>query len=786
MAEEKKVGILVVDDEKEIGLLLNRELVKDGYRISAVTDAREGLELAKKEKFFVAITDLKMPNMGGLDFIAALKKIDPDIEVIVISGFGSMDNSIESFRSGAFDFIQKPFSNDEIKLKVKRAIDKYHSKKMITLLNENVTKTYIELEKMKDSLEEKVQERTKELADSEKKYRTIIDDSFDPIITIDENNKISGWNKGAEVTFGFTAAEAVGNSIEMLFVLYPEKVVHSLRECVKRESGFTRNYITKCFKKNKEEIDVNITANQLGMNGLSLVLRDITRERKIDQMKTDFVSNVSHELRTPLTSVKGAVDLIIGGTEGAVSDSQKELLSVIKNNTVRLIKLISELLDLSKIESGKMEMEFKQVKFSDIVRTTIEETAPLAQNKKIKMEMSVPENLPDVYVDENKIKQVLFNLIGNALKFTPESGNITISAVENTNDIQIGVKDSGIGISKENFELVFEKFRQVDSSSTRAAGGTGLGLAIAKSIVEAHKGRIWLESEPGSGATFIFTLPKIKAEVQKIQQEAERISEKVEQESAAAKPGFKIRKILVVDDDQDLTLVIGEHLRRRGYEVTTANSGMDAIKLAIDTQPDMITLDLLMPKMDGYFVAKLLKQNPKTKDIPIVIVSAVFEKEKCYRLGIADYITKPFNSEALMEAVNRTEKMVKGEISRKKVLVVDDAPDIIAVLTLSLTNRGYTVFNSYDGIQAIALAKKEKPNIIILDLMLPAVEGFSVIKALKNDPETEAIPIIVITGRTIEDKEKAMKLGAKQYLIKPFTMTILYEELDKILAKEVK
>ena len=788
MAEDNKPGILIVDDETEIGDLLGRDLKSEGYKTSVASTAEEGLEFVKKEKYFVAITDLKMPGAGGLAFIEKAKRIDPDLEVIVVTGFGSMDNSIASFRAGAFDFIQKPFTNVEIKLKVKRAIDKYHSKKMITLLNENVTKTYVELEKLKDSLEEKVQERTKELAESEKKYRTIIDDSFDPIITLDAAGNITGWNRGAEVTFGYAPDEMIGRNIERLFVLDPAKVMASLKERVKKEEGFTRNYITRCFRKNKEEIDVNITANVLNSVGLSLILRDITRERKIDQMKTDFVSNVSHELRTPLTSVKGAVELVLGGTEGPLTDSQKELLAVVKNNSVRLINLISELLDLSKIESGKVEMDIKLTGVVSIIRTTIEEAGPLAVNKKIKLQMSGGiDKLPEVFVDANKIKQVLFNLIGNALKFTPEGGSITVSAEERENELLISVKDTGIGISKEHFDMVFEKFMQVDSSSTRAAGGTGLGLAIAKSIVEAHKGKIWLESEQGKGTTFYFTLPKTRDDIRKAQNEADALERKMEGTGVfPSKAGFKIKKILVVDDDADLTLVIGEHLRRRGYEVFVSNSGMDAIKKAIDLQPDLITLDLLMPKMDGYFVTKLLKQNPKTKDIPIVIVSAVFEKEKCFRLGIADYITKPFDSALLADTITRTEKMIKGEALKKKVLVVDDDPDIVAVLTLSLTNRGYSVYNSYDGIQAIATAKKEKPDMIILDLMLPAVDGFSVIKALKNDPETAPIPIIVITGRTIEDREKAIQLGAKEYLIKPFTMRILFEELDKILAKEVK
>ncbi len=250
--------------------------------------------------------------------------------------------------------------------------------------------------------------------------------------------------------------------------------------------------------------------------------------------------------------------------------------------------------------------------------------------------------------------------------------------------------------------------------------------------------------------------------------------------------GHKIKKILVIEDDKDVSLIIVEYLRQQGYEVFVADSGLEGLKKAIILKPDLITLDLLMPKMDGYFVTRLLKQHQETKHIPIIIVSAVFEKDKCLRLGIADYITKPFSSESLKDAIIRAEKLANSGASGKKVLIVDDDPDMVSMLTSALTERGYIVCSAKDGIQGILAAKKEKPNLILLDLNLPFVDGFSVMKALKDDPGTAPIPIIVITARSIEDKEKVMRLGANEYLIKPFTMRILYEELDKIIESDNK
>lgn len=772
--------VLVVDDEVEICNLLSRELTRYNYEVATAHTGEEALQKIAETTFHVVLSDLKMPGMGGVAFIRALKKVSPETEVIVVTAYGSMDSVMECFREGAFDYILKPFSIVEVHHKTAKALDRFHSKAAMKLLNDNLTATYVELEKLKESLEQKVEERTEALARSEKSYRQIIDGSFDPIITIDAKDAISGWNKGAELTFGYAAAETVGHPAAMLFLLRPEQVMRSIRERVAAEQGYIRNYITRCLTRGTNEIDVNITASLLDDGTVSCIMRDITREKKIEQLKADFVSNVSHELRTPLTSVKGAVELILSGAEGAVPDSQKELLNIVRNNAVRLIKLISELLDISKIESGKMQMEIKPGDLAPVLKSVRDEMNPLAAKKRITLRLDLPERLPYADFDDQRIRQVLTNLIGNAIKFTPDEGTIVVSSAVQGNEVRISVADTGMGISRENHDMIFEKFRQVDSSSTRAAGGTGLGLSITKSIIEAHHGRIWLESELGQGSTFHVAIPV--SEITPQQPDAAALDAVL---NAASAQEFAIRRILVVDDDKDLTTIISAHLEKKGYEIAIANSGMDAIKKAIDLQPELILLDLLMPQVDGYFVAKLLKQNPRTKDIPIVIISAVFDQEQCFRIGIADYITKPFDSKALYEIIGRIEKQVKGEHLRKKVLVVDDDPDIIAVLTLSLTERNYSVLNAYDGIQAIALAKKEKPDLIILDLMIPSVDGFSVIKAVKGDPEIAAIPIIVITGRTIDDREKAMQLGARQYLIKPFTMRILYEELDKIMDKEV-
>ena len=494
--------ILVIDDEKPIQSLLKKYFSREGFEIETEDNGFNGIERLKRESFDAVICDIKLPDLDGVGVLSEIRKINADVEVIMATGLGSFEVALKSIHAGAFDFISKPFNLDEMLLTVKKAIKSYESKKMIQLLNDGLKDAYIELEKARDSLEMNVRQRTKELVLSEKKYRSIINDAFDPIITLNDRMEITSWNKGAEYALGYRETDVLGKSLGFLI----EEGHSDLKEEFIK-NGFIRNYISRWKKSSGETIYVNITASLIEGGEISVIVRDITREKMIDQMKTDFVSNVSHELRTPLTSIKGAVELILGGTEGSVSSEQNELLTIVRNNTLRLIKMINDLLDLSKIEAGKIEMDMKRGSLLVPLGETVKEMQILAEKKKITLSLESASVLPDVLFDRDRIKQVLINLASNALKFTPESGSVTVSAKEDGKEIIVSVTDSGMGISKENFEKLFGRFQQVDSSSTRAQGGTGLGLTICKYVAAVHLGKIWVESEPGLGAKFIFVIP---------------------------------------------------------------------------------------------------------------------------------------------------------------------------------------------------------------------------------------------------------------------------------------
>ncbi|MDD5065826.1 MAG: response regulator [bacterium] len=667
---------------------------------------------------------------------------------------------------------------------IDKALNSIQLKKQIVFLNKSLLEVNEKLKLANESLEEKVQERTRELTLSKEKYRRIIEDSFDPIIILNKKADIIGWNKGAELTFGYKEQEITGKPFSV-FIPQDQELLKNSLWYEKDEKGFVKNFIMKTIALNNESIFVNITASKLEDECISIILRDITKEKQIELMKSDFVSNVSHELRTPLTSIKGAVELLLKGSEGPLTDSQIKFLTIVKNNTMRLIKLISDLLDLSKIESSGISMDLKPNNIMEIIKSVIEEILPLANKKEITVDVPVQGTLTDIYCDSDKIKQVLINLIGNAIKFTPAKGTILMTVEELSGDLQVNIKDNGVGIEEKYHDIIFEKFRQIDSSSTRTAEGTGLGLAIVKSIIEAHHGKIWINSKKDKGSTFSFTLPKIKEkEVFKIIESAGKKPVKsVPLADFTGNKTYTIKKILIVDDDEDIVQVIKGHLEKEGYEGITAHSGLDAVKKAIEFKPQLITLDILMPGMDGFTLLELLKQNPITKDIPVVIISVIFEKEKGYKLGVSDYITKPFELDRLLDSIKKIEIEIQTSMQKKKILIIDDDPDIIANLTVALNEMNYIVLNAYDALQGLALAKKEKPDIMLLDLSLPQVDGFMTIKQFKDDHETNHIPIIAMSEEKIENSSRVIKLGVKEYLIKPFTVRALLEELDKILKE---
>jgi CheY-like chemotaxis protein len=475
------------------------------------------------------------------------------------------------------------------------------------------------------------------------------------------------------------------------------------------------------------------------------------RLREVDRLKSQFLANMSHELRTPLNSIIGFSRVVLKGIDGPVTDRQREDLEAIHNSGQHLLGLINDILDVSKIEAGKMELDFEPVNLREVVKGVMSTAIALVKDKPIELQQSVPDDLPPITADERRVRQVLLNLLSNASKFT-QAGFIRVEARVVGDEVVLSVADSGPGIPKEQQDSIFEPFTQVDGSSTRDHGGTGLGLTISHSFVQLHGGRMWLESGRGEGSTFYFALP---IEGPPSDEEAAEVAAMDRRPSVMEKPAAYEREklILCVDDDTGVINLYRRYLHLRGYRVFGLADSSRAIDVAKRLQPYAITLDVMMPQKDGWQVIRELKADPQTRDIPVIICSIISEEERGMSLGAADYLVKPIMEEDLLTALDRLNR----EPGNHEILVVDDQADDRALLRRMIESQDqFEVIEAAGGSEAIELVKDLHPHIIILDLMMPDVDGFAVLEAVKSDAVTRSIPVIAVTAKdlTPEDRQR--------------------------------
>ncbi len=498
------------------------------------------------------------------------------------------------------------------------------------------------------------------------------------------------------------------------------------------------------------------------------------RLKELDKLKDNFLSTVSHELRTPLTSIKSFTEILLNYQEDEAT--QKEFLGIINQESDRLTRLINDFLDLSKIQSGRVQWQTGEVSVQEAIDAAVMATGALISEANLKLSIDIEPDLPPVLCDRDRLVQVLTNLLGNAQKFTPAGGKIDVRARLSKSDgvqakadmVLVSVADTGIGIAPENHQRIFQKFSQVGDTLRDRPQGTGLGLAICKEIVEHYGGRIWFESEPGKGSTFFFTLPVA------VDGKAQLSPETPPPAVAAVRRGT----ILVVDDEANIRHFISHELSKHGHKVIEADSGKQAINLARQHHPDLITLDVLMPDLDGFDVTAILKNDPQTQDIPILIVSVVEDRKRALQLGASDYITKPCSMEKLLEKVNHL-----LPVSQKTILIVDDDKALVRSLETELNKRGFATQRAYNGREALKAVERYQPDLILIDIRMPEMDGYETIKVLKSNPETSGIHIIVMTGIEIDDgRVKALSIGAEDYFKKSGSIDQLIQAVERILS----
>ena len=464
-----------------------------------------------------------------------------------------------------------------------------------------------------------------------------------------------------------------------------------------------------------------------------------------NQAKSQFLANMSHELRTPLNAILGFSELLSDDVTGRFDEeTRRRYLQLIHSSGKHLLELINDILDLSKVEAGQMTLHLQPVEIPaviDEIRATVE---PLARSKSITLETSASGEL-SIVADASKVIQMLLNLVSNAIKFTPEGGRIEIQARDAGPWIEVAVIDSGIGIAEADLGRLFTEFQQLSAGPGRQQQGTGLGLALTKHLAELHGGHVTVESTLGAGSTFTLRLPRKPAPMSSLASAAPPRTGAVD----LSRP-----LVLVVDDNPAAAEILARHLDAGGFRMAAAHSGKEALRMARELMPVAITLDILLPEIDGWEVLTRLKADEATRNIPVVVVSVIDNPALGRALGAIDYFVKPVDAKGLLSRLGQYTFTTKVKSESVRILAVDDERANLDLLQASLEPAGFAVLRAGGGREGIEMARSLKPDLILLDLMMPGVTGFDVVEALRSDEATRSIPVMVLTAKQLTDHDK--------------------------------
>jgi len=600
-------------------------------------------------------------------------------------------------------------------------------------------------------------ERLQAVITTEKsKMKSVVESMVEGVVMIDERGELAVLNPQARRMLGFELDEEVTSRAlnEKIKVLGLDK---TLEESQGKERLMTKEIAIPQGEKNMVlRSDIAPVKDAKGdIIGIVTILRDITEEKEIDRMKTEFISIVSHELRTPLSITKEGISLVLDQIPGQINEKQAKILTTAKSNIDRLARIINSLLDISKIEAGKMELKRGQVDIIGLIRRVVSSFESKAKEKGLQLRTSFPKKRIDAYVDADRITQVFTNLVGNALKFT-EKGYIEISAQEKENEVECAVADTGIGISKEDLPRVFSKFQQFGRSAGAGEKGTGLGLSIGKEIVERHNGKIWVESPPaarlsggqgragklGQGTKFTFTLPKYTAE--------EVLSERIENRILTVREEHKELSVFIIKLD-NYSQIQKEFGKRRTQKIFL--KVFQALKNTIRSQ-EPISLKseneiVVLAEVGSQDVLKMNERLNRAIKESIFEVSEELEIDFSY--GYATYPDDAGNGKELLGKARKIMVSERKERLKKSILVVDDEPKVVKALKGLLEKLGYNnLKEAYDGDEALQKVESEIPDLILLDMRMPKMSGYEVIGRLKENVKTKDIPILILSAYEVE------------------------------------
>jgi PAS domain S-box-containing protein len=618
--------------------------------------------------------------------------------------------------------------------------------------------------------------------------RSLVESSIDALMTTDPRGIMTDVNKQMEALTGCTRDELIGAPFKNYFT-DPARAEAAINLVL--AEGRVTNYELTARARDGTLTVVSYNATTFHdrdrvLQGVFAAARDVTELKLFEQrlqlknveleeasrMKSEFLANMSHELRTPLNAIIGFSEVLGDGLIGNLSDQQKKFIGDIFSSGKHLLSLINDILDLSKVEAGKMMLDLESVQISSLFANSLSIIKEKAQSRHISLTLDAPAELGSIRADARKVKQIVYNLLSNAVKFSTDGGEVTLKAMRVPRSevgqlhgawtgrgfplaesgfeefLEISVCDNGIGISPEGMESLFKPFSQIDSGLSRKYQGTGLGLAMIKLLAELHGGTLAVASSVGEGSRFTVWLPL------RTKEEAEREVNALIASSLEVAPGDRVA--MIVEDDIKSANLIRVQLEAEGFKVIHAETAEAALLLAEKHKLSLITLDIMLPKMDGWELLGRLKQIPALTQVPIVIVSIVADRNKGFALGAAAVMQKPISRQELYDSLSALDLIPLEPGGTLRILVIDDDPAEVDLIETYIDGLASDLLRAYGGSEGIALAKREVPDLIVLDLMMPEVNGFDVVEALHEDATTAGIPILVVTAKqlTSEDRNK--------------------------------
>ncbi len=598
-------------------------------------------------------------------------------------------------------------------------------------------------------------------------FEELVRNSPVAIVTLDPDHNVRSCNPAFEELYGYLEEEVVGRNLDDLVT--DEQTRAEAVSYTTQASGETVQGMGQRRRKDGTLVDVEVLAvpvvvddERVGMMGLYHDVTELLSTRKeaeaANHAKSRFLASMSHELRTPLNAIIGYSEMLQEDAQDANQAAFLPDLEKIHAAGKHLLSLINDVLDLSKIEAGRMELYLETFEVCPLLSDVAMTVRPLIEQNANQLTIKCAPDIGSMHADMTRVRQVLLNLLSNASKFT-DHGTITLAAERNgTHGVEavvLRVSDTGIGMTSEQVDRLFEAFSQAEASTASKYGGTGLGLAITRKFCRMMGGDVEVESEPGTGSTFTVRLP---VQVSDLDTQLPDTSDEILlPESSAEHHG----KVLIIDDDPAARHLLGRALRKHGFQVEEASNGKDGLAKARETQPDVITLDVKMPGMDGWAVLSALKSDPSLSTVPVVMVTILDDKNLGFTLGASEYMTKPIDRDRLGTILRR---YGRGK-SVKSVLVVEDDEPTRGVMRRVLEQEGWTVAEAEHGRAALEWLAKSRPQLVLLDLMMPEMDGFEFLDALRSDGDRRSIPVVVVTARDLTEEDRRRLNGGVERIV---------------------